>query len=245
MISATQTPKACKLICCTTLQFLDTCSHASQEQPRGCCCTALQRMYSAASNTVSRLPGDQAPLNVPDERSGHEGAVKRNPNRLAVAQNGPSQWQTDEDSDLSQVSAESLPMQQQQQLEQDAQDDEQVNEQGQQVGENRSKWQHLELAAISRTSAQVYSSMNAADRQQSRPTHASQLVFQALSNHDKYAILARHYLITVMARIKTLWKHARYDHGIIAWLRAAGAKPDRQFVVSYKIIVADPLLFSS
>ncbi len=55
----------------------------------------------------------------------------------------------------------------------------------------------------------------------------------ALSNHDKTAILARHPLITVMARIKTLWKHARYDHGIIAWLRAAGAKPDRQFVVSY------------
>ena len=207
--------------------------------------TARLLLYSAGANHETKLQGANAPLVVPDMRTGRADATKPNPNLLSVARNGPSDRLQEDFSDLTQISAENPPVaeinNEQHQHNEDDLHQSDVDEVNDEINREviqdvptrtREKWKYKELAYLTRVAEQVYKDMPTEELDKISYVRGRDTVFGQLSTEVRTVLLQHHSPKGLMARIKTLWRHVSYDVGVRQWLRAAGATQDLQFLAA-------------
>ena len=246
-------------------------------------------LRAAGDNTdaYGKLQGDDAPKYVRDWRDGREDAVKRNPNLLQDARDGPRHWQN-EDSDQTIISTGLMPSSSVNGVVQQAGDANAVAGDGDsdsdanavagdgdsdsdanadssdggtdsessdhelcddlELSESDSgsdatdqiqglpRWAYPELAVVSKGCEDVYKGLNAAEQCSTGSTKGVRLVRSRLDAVNRLLPLycqGRRSDSQVNARISTIWKHAKYDHGYHLWLIAALAPIDRRHVVAH------------
>lgn len=189
-------------------------------------------IHLAGDNTDAhgKLEADDASKYVRDWRTGREDAVKRNPNLLQDARDGPRHWQH-EDSDSFIISTGSMPV---------APVDG-VEESGERIENevdlsSRVRWTYAELATMSKGCSEVYVRLNAEERRKLGSTRGVRLVRARLDEANALVPLCRQGRVTdaqINARLSTLWTHTKFDEGLHRWLTAAGAPVDRRFVIAH------------
>ena len=189
-------------------------------------------IHLAGDNTDAhgKLEADDASKYVRDWRTGREDAVKRNPNLLQDARDGPRHWQH-EDSDSFIISTGSMPV---------APVDG-VEESGEHIENevdlsSRVRWTYAELATMSKGCSEVYVRLNAEERRKLGSTRGVRLVRARLDEANALVPLCRQGRVTdaqINARLSTLWTHTKFDEGLHRWLTAAGAPVDRRFVIAH------------